>query len=98
MPFLSLKTNHKPIRNYYHAIKEVRQLSLVHEGAVAPAFGQLLRECGRKVGWTLAEQHQIQRPNRRPVRADGVFLDQYKLRHGVWEAKDTQDDLPKEIK
>lgn len=48
--------------------------------------------------WTLAEQHQIPRKGRRPLRADGVFLDQFKLRHGVWEAKDTDDDLDKEVK
>lgn len=82
---LNLISSHKPIKEYYSALGGVQQLNL-------------LRSCGSKMGWTLAEQHQIKRPGRRPLRADGVFLDQFKLRRGVWEAKDTKDDLAKEIK
>ncbi len=95
---LNLKTSHKPVRDYYAALKEVQQLSLLHEGAVAPIFANLLRACAGRMGWTLAEQHQIPRKGRRPLRADGVFLDEFKLRHGVWEAKDTHDNLAKEVK
>ncbi len=50
------------------------------------------------MSWTLGEQHQIPCKGQRPLRADGVFLDQFKLRHGVWEAKDSQDNLDKEVK
>ena len=95
---LNLKTTHKPIKDYYRALRDVQQLSLLHEGAVAPAFANLLRVCASRMSWTLAEQHQIPRKGRRPLRADGVFLDQFKLRHGVWEAKDGQDDLALEVK
>ena len=98
MPNLNLKTSHKPVRDYYVALKEVQQLSLLHEGAVAPVFANLLRACASRMNWTLAEQHQIPRKGRRALRADGVFLDEYKLRHGVWEAKDTHDNLDKEVK
>ena len=31
------------------------------------------------------------------LRYDGVLLDEFKLIHGVWEAKDTKDKLEKEI-
>ena len=99
MPLLNLKSSHKPIRDYYTALHATtQQLSLIHEGAVAPHFATLLRVCAGRMGWTFAEQHQIPRKGRRPLRADGVFLDQFKLRHGVWEAKDTNDDLDKEVK
>ena len=33
------------------------QASLLHEGAVAPHFANLLRACATKVGWQLAEQY-----------------------------------------
>lgn len=98
MSQLNLKSSHKPVRDYYAALKDVRQLSLLHEGAVSPAFANLLRACASRMGWTFAEQHQIPRKGRRPLRADGVFLDEFKLRHGVWEAKDTDDDLDREVR
>ncbi|MCK5718120.1 MAG: N-6 DNA methylase, partial [Thiomargarita sp.] len=34
----------------------------------------------------------------RPIRTDGTLLDQFELRHGIWEAKDVKDNLAKEIK
>ncbi|MCO5189206.1 MAG: N-6 DNA methylase, partial [Anaerolineae bacterium] len=98
MPYLNLKKSHKPVRDYYTALGGVQQLSLIHEGAVAPHFANLLRACASRMNWTLAEQYQIPRKGRRPLRADGVFLDEFKLRHGIWEAKDTDDDLAKEVK
>ncbi len=98
MPYLNLKPNHQPVRDYFKALKQAQQLSLLHEGAVAPAFANLLRACASRMGWTLAEQYAIPRKGRRPLRADGVFLDEFKLRHGVWEAKDSSDDLALEVK
>lgn len=32
------------------------------------------------------------------IRPDGVVYDEYQFRRGVWEAKDTQDDLDVEIR
>ena len=40
--------------------------------------------------------HQTQGTSRRS--ADGALLDNYGLNHGLWEAKDSADDLEKEIK
>ncbi len=98
MPYLNLKPTHKPVSDYFKALKKVQQLSLLHEGAVAPQFANLLRACASRMGWTLAEQHQIPRKGRRALRADGVFLDEFKLRHGIWEAKGSNDDLALEVK
>ncbi|MCB9421260.1 MAG: N-6 DNA methylase [Ardenticatenaceae bacterium] len=99
MPVLNLKPTHKPVQDYYKALRQTtKQMSLLHEGAVAPHFANLLRACASRVGWTLQEQFQIPRKGQRPLRADGVLLDSYKLRHGVWEAKDSSDDLAAEVK
>ncbi|MCX5855161.1 MAG: N-6 DNA methylase [Deltaproteobacteria bacterium] len=96
MPLLSLKPTHKVIKSYYNAIANLTQLDLLSEGAVAPAFSALLRHCSHRVQWTLAEQFTIKR-DQKSIRVDGALLDAFKLIHGVWEAKDTTDDLEKEI-
>ncbi|MBP8001627.1 MAG: N-6 DNA methylase [Chloroflexi bacterium] len=99
MPTLNLKPTHKPVQEYYTALAQTtQQMSLLHEGAVAPHFANLLRACASRVGWTLQEQFQIPRKGQKPLRADGVLLDDFKLRHGIWEAKDSQDDLAVEVK
>ena len=96
MPQLfTLKPNHKPVRVYYEAL---RTTPAHHEGAVAPHFANLLRHCAGLVGWTLAEQHPIPRKDRKPIRTDGTLLDDFRLRHGIWEAKDGDDNLEAEIK
>ncbi len=98
MPYLNLKPNHKAIRTYYQEIKEKQQLSFIHEGAVAPHFAKLLDYCGKRFKWSLIEQYPIKRKGKRPLQADGALLDEFKLVHGIWEAKDTNDDLPTEVK
>lgn len=54
MAYLNLKPTHQPIRDYYSGLKQIGQLSLLHEGAVAPHFANLLRVCAGRMGWTLA--------------------------------------------
>jgi hypothetical protein len=96
MPNLSLKPTHKVIKTYYTAISNLTQLDLLSEGAVAPAFAALLRHCAHQFQWTLAEQFTLRR-EKKNIRVDGALIDAFKLIHGVWEAKDTTDDLEKEI-
>ncbi|CUS05636.1 DNA or RNA helicase of superfamily II [Candidatus Promineifilum breve] len=98
MPDLNLKPSHKIVTNFYKAVAESGQLSLLHEGAVAPHFAALLRACAAPHGWTLQEQYQLARKGQSQLRLDGVLVDTFGLRHGVWEAKDTDDDLPKEAR
>ena len=98
MPYLNLKANSQPIQTFYREIKEKQQLSFLHEGAVAPHFSKLLQHCGRQFNWTLIEQYPLARQGRHPLKADGDLLDEFKLIHGLWEAKDTRDDLPTEVK
>ena len=96
---LKLKPTYKVVQSYYAELYNLMQLSLFTEGAVSPAFAGLLRYCARQFNWTLAEQFAM-RPKgamQRTIRVDGALLDPFKLVHGVWEAKDTDDDLGREV-
>ena len=42
---LNLKPSHKAIRSYYQEIQALTQAGNSHEGALAPAFANLLRSC-----------------------------------------------------
>ncbi len=66
MQTLNLKPNHKAVRDYYAALGQTQQLSLLHEGAVAPHFANLLRVCARQFGWSLEEQYHLPRKGQRP--------------------------------
>ncbi|MFQ3660254.1 MAG: type ISP restriction/modification enzyme, partial [Anaerolineae bacterium] len=89
---LSLKPTDKAVKKYYHDLAQKRQMHLIHEGSVAPIFADLLNDCARRFNYTLSEQY----PHKR-LRFDGAVLTEYKLRIGVWEAKDEADDLDAEI-
>jgi len=49
MPYLNLKTTQKPVKAYYKALRQVQQMSLLHESAVAPQFANLLRACASRM-------------------------------------------------
>lgn len=97
MPSLNLKPSHKAVKDYYDALNELTALTVSHEGAVSSAFANLLRHCARQFDWTLLEQHSVKR-NGHPIRVDGALVDAFKLAHGYWEAKDSGDDLDREVK
>lgn len=67
------------------------------EGAVSPVFAALLRYCARQYDWTLAEQF-IMKPRGKLIKVDGAVIDDFKIVHGLWEAKDSDDDLETEVK
>jgi hypothetical protein len=96
---LKLKPSYKIVNNYYAELNSLMQLSLFAEGAVSPSFAALLRYCAGQFNWTLAEQFTLQARGGggRIIRVDGALLDPFKLLHGVWEAKDSDDDLEREI-
>jgi predicted helicase len=97
MTTLNLKPTHKAVKDYYDALSNLATLGASNEGAVSPSFAALLRHCARQFGWTLLEQHSIKR-NGHPLRLDGALVDAFNLPHGYWEAKDSDDDLGKEVK
>jgi predicted helicase len=100
MTSLNLKPTHKPVKAYYEALAQFEKLGVKHEGAVRSAFQTLLEHCARQAGRTLVPEYQLKRKTGRPIEPDGAIVDALSqvLRYGLWEAKDTDDDLEKEIK
>lgn len=97
MPSLSLKPSHKPIKAYYEALANYAQKGVNHEGAVQTAFQDLLVSCAKQFKWTLVPQYAVKRPKKQPIRLDGALVDDYNLARAFWEAKDSKDDLKKEV-
>ncbi len=93
MPILELKPTHKVIKDYYQEINQLLAAGHLDEGAVAPIFGNLLRQCTHQLKWQLVEQKRIAKG----VIPDGVCYDELNFPRGLWEAKDTKDDLDTEI-
>ncbi len=100
MASLNLKPTHKPVTAYYDAIAQFEKLGVKHEGAVRSAFQNLLEHCARQAGRTLIPEYQLKRKGGKLLEPDGAIVDLLSqvLRFGLWEAKDTDDDLEKEIK
>jgi hypothetical protein len=96
-PRLDLKPAHAPVKAYYSALHQLGQLSISHEMAVRSAFQGLLHHCARKFDWTLVPEYRIA-VNRHQIQVDGAVLDRFRLTRGLWEAKDSRDDLEKEAK
>lgn len=98
MERLNLKPTHKSVQNYYEALRQFKTIDVSHEGAVRSAFQNLLEHCGRQFGWKLVPEWPIKRDRAHSLRVDGALVDEYRLTHGFWEAKDSHDDLAREVK
>jgi hypothetical protein len=98
MPGLNLKPAHKAVTAYYDSLAQFEKLGIRHETAVRSAFQELLEHCARQFDWKLVPEYPIKRKGQADAKADGALLDNYGLNHGLWEAKDSADDLDKEIK
>ncbi|MCG9127272.1 N-6 DNA methylase [Candidatus Poribacteria bacterium] len=93
MPYVNIKTTHKPIKTYYAELDKYTQLGAENEGTVRTAFQNLLQHyCGKSNLTLLCERTKHIAENRR-ITPDGKVVDSYGIPHGYWEAKDTQDDL-----
>lgn len=104
MRSLPLKPNHKAIAAYHASLAEFNSVGVKHETAVRAAFQALLEACtslvnkGREDKWKLVPEFSLKTKAGARITPDGVLLDTFRLVHGVWEAKDTNDDLEKEIR
>ncbi|PZR75513.1 MAG: hypothetical protein DLM73_05135 [Chthoniobacterales bacterium] len=104
MRTLPLKPNHKCIAAYHGSLVEFKKVGVKHETAVRAAFQALLEACaslvnkGRDDKWKLVPEFTLKTKAGAKITPDGVLLDSFRLVHGVWEAKDTADDLDKEIR
>lgn len=97
MPTLNLKSTHKPVRAYYESLGQFDRLGVTHETAVRSAFQSLLESCGKQFGWTLVPEHSMALNRNKRIVVDGALIDDFRLTHGYWEAKDIHDDLPTEV-
>ena len=97
MPTLNLKPTHKSVKSYYAALERFAQLGVTHESAVRAAFQTLLETCARQCGWTLVPEYAISPQRNKRIVVDGALVDDFRLTHGYWEAKDIDDDLPAEV-
>ena len=97
MPTLNLKPTHKSVKAYYAALEQFAMLDVTHETAVRTAFQTLLENCARQCKWTLVPEYGVSTGRGRRIVVDGALVDDFRLTHGCWEAKDIHDDLPAEV-
>ena len=97
MPTLNLKPTHKPVKAYYESLNQFDRLGITHETAVRSAFQSLLESCGKQFNWTLVPEHPMSLNRNKRIVVDGALIDDFRLPHGYWEAKDIHDDLPNEV-
>ena len=94
---LNLRPTHKIVRDYYSELDQFNRLGARHEGAVRSAFQSLLQKCAGQFDWTLVPEHSMTGEQNRRIVVDGALMDNFRLTHGYWEAKDEDDGLPTEV-
>lgn len=98
MSSFPLKPTHKPVKAYYDALAQFHKHGHTTEGNTRSAFADLLKRCAPTYHWHLVEEYQFKGTGKQSLRADGALVDDLTLVHGLWEAKDSSDDLQVEIK
>ena len=86
----------KHLQAYYKELKEFECLGQAHEGTVKIAFQHLLEAIAKQSQWILTQENTLNRGKKR-IRLDGVLFDDANIPRGYWEAKDSKDDLSKEV-
>jgi hypothetical protein len=77
MKILDLRPTHKAITTYYTELHQLAQVEADREGAVSPAFANLLRHCAKQFNWTLYEQYPLKAGNKN-IYPDGALVDVFK--------------------
>jgi len=90
---LSIDAAHSALDDYYQKLAALKALNKNSEQATRIAFSTLLETFSKSAGWELVLEDKIAN-GKIP---DGALLDKLGLPRGHWEAKDTNDDLDKEI-
>lgn len=99
MNILNLKANHKVITTYYSELNKLTNQTKgnpLKEGAVAPLFATILRHCATQAKRILIEKYTFDKGTKN-IFFDGAIVDSFNLIYGVWEAKDDDDNLDREI-
>jgi hypothetical protein len=97
MSLFPLKPSHKPVKAYYAALAQFHRQGHTTEGNTRAAFADLLKKCCSPYHWHLIEEYTFKGTAKQSVRAGGALVDDLTLVHGIREAKDSDDDLEKEI-
>src|ERR1039458_6230764 len=82
MQRLELKPTHKPIQNYYSALRQFDDLGVTHETAVRSAFQGLLDHCARQHDWTLAPRDKSSLTYNDFLTLDGIPPETFEYRLG----------------
>lgn len=70
----------------------------LNEGPISQAFGSLLESWGRSHDLQLVQQWEGRGPRGNSIRVDGALVPTVlRIPFGYWEAKDSKDDLDREI-
>lgn len=86
------------LQTYWRDLDDLRRIAGAdHEGALSQAFAGLLKARAAESKLVLSQQHPFTTAAGKTLRPDGALLDRVRLVHGWWEAKDSQDDLDREI-
>ena len=97
MPRLTLRPNHKAVRDYYATLQQYDKHDITHEGAVSNPFAFLLDACAKQMNATLVPQYPMRAPKGNRIVIDGAIIDEYGLPLAYWEAKDIDDDLSRSV-
>jgi predicted helicase len=87
---------HPLIREYHRALAALRSQGVEHETALRHAFQNLLDGSARLHNWQFIAELGA-KAGGHTIRPDGTIRDANSLPRGYWEAKDSRDDLTREI-
>ena len=77
-----LKAMHKPVQNYYAALRQFDDLGVTHETAVRSAFQGLLDHCARQHDWTLVSKDKPSLTYNDFLTLDGIPPETFEYRLG----------------
>src|ERR1035437_5807812 len=93
---LDLSATDPIVKTYLKDLDYLKHQSITHELGLKHAFQTLLDKAAKRRGWTLVPELATHYGGKRVV-PDGTVRDEFRLARGWWEAKDTSDNLAKEI-
>jgi predicted helicase len=91
-----LSPTHTLIREYHHSLADLRSKNVEHELGLRTAFQNLLTDTAPLHGWNFVAELGA-KAGGHIVRPDGTLWDSNSIPRGYWEAKDSRDDLAREI-
>ena len=94
---VEITPNHPVIREYQRSLEAIRSQGIEHEMGLRRAFETLLSQSATLHNWTLISELGTRTTGGDTIRPDATLRDNLTLPRGYWEAKDSRDDLDREI-